>query len=100
MAQVSLAGPVTIGGQDVYTESSTQQMALGTYAETADGRGFRYFKNGGTATVAGKVYQSRPLDATNEQPSGGLAVSAAAIGATSVTLTGSLTLAANLLAGG
>lgn len=98
--QVSLSGPVHSVGQDVYTESSTQQMPLGVYAETNDGRGFRYGKVGATALVAGKVYQGRPLDATNEQPSGGLAVAAAAIGATEVTLTGTLTLAANLLAGG
>jgi hypothetical protein len=68
--------------------------------ETPDGRGFRYAKVGATSTVAGKVYQGTALDATNLQPSGGLAVAAAAIGATSVTLTGSLTLAANLVAGG
>lgn len=100
MGKVSLSGLPSIAGQDVYTESSTPQTTLGVYAETPDGRGFRYAKIGAVATVAGKVYQSRALDATNEQPSGGLAVSAAAIGETSVTLTGSVTLAANLLAGG
>lgn len=98
--QVSLSGPVMSLGQDVYTTSENQQMPLGVYAETNDGRGFRYGKMGAVAAVAGKVYQGRALDATNEQPSGGLAVAAAAIGATEVTLTGTLTLAANLLAGG
>ena len=68
--------------------------------ETKDGRGFRYCKVGATSTVVGKVYQGTALDATNLQPSGGLAVAAAAIGATEVTLTGTLTLAANLVAGG
>lgn len=98
---VSLAGPVQVAGQDVYTSSSTQQMALGTYAETKDGRGFRYALVGGTSTVAGKVYQSAALDATNQQPSGGLGVSAAvAIGGTSVTTSTSTTLAVNLLAEG
>lgn len=100
MAKVSLAGPVMIAGQDVYTESATQQMNLGVYAETADGRGFRYCKLGAVASVAGKVYQSRALDATNEQPSGGLGVAAAAVGDTQVTISTSITLAQNLLAGG
>lgn len=96
----TLAGFPTLSGQDILTSSSTQQMPLGAYMETPDGRGFRYFKNGGVATVPGKVYQGTPLDATNMQPSGGIAVSAAAIGDVAVTLTTSLTLAVNLLASG
>lgn len=100
MGQVTLSGGVIIAGQDVYTESSTPQQSIGVYAETTDGRGYRYAKIGAVATVAGKVYQGTALDATNQQPSGGLGVSAAAIGATQVTLTSSVTLAANLLAGG
>ena len=100
MKQTTLSGHVQIAGQDVYTESATQQADLGSYAETADGRGFRYCKVGAVATVAGKVYQSRPLDATNEQPSGGLGVAAAAVGATSITISTSITLAADLLARG
>lgn len=89
-----------LSGQDLLTNSSTQTMPIGSYMETADGRGFRYAKNGAVATVAGKVYQSSALDATNLQPSGGLGVSAAAIGDTSVTITTSITLTANQLAGG
>lgn len=100
MAQTQLSGPVMVTAQGIFEQSTTQLHNLGVYAETTDGRGFRYCKVGATATVAGKVYQSRALDATNEQPSGGLAVAAQAIGDTSVTLTGSLTLAADLLAGG
>lgn len=100
MAQTSFSGTIQIAGQDVQKESSTQLHALGSYAETPDGRGFRYAKVGATATVPGKVYQGPAEDTTNQNPSGGLAVSAAAIGDTTVTLTGSLTLAANLLAGG
>lgn len=89
-----------IAGQDVYTESSTQQMALGVYAETQDGRGYRYAKLGAVASVAGKVYQSAAQDTTNQLLSGGHSVAAAAIGDTQITLTNSITLAANLLAGG
>ena len=95
-----LTGFPFLSGQDLLTNSSTQTMPIGSYMETADGRGYRYAKNGAVATVAGKVYQSSALDATNLQPSGGLGVSAAAIGDTSVTITSSITLTANQLAGG
>lgn len=95
-----LAGPVTIAAQGIFEESVNAQHNLGSYMETADGRGFRYSKIGAVATVAGKVYQGPALDATNMQPSGGLTPAAAAIGDTSVTISSSITLAANLLAGG
>ncbi len=99
--ETQLSGfPVTVA-QGIWQESSTQLHTIGAYVESADGRGFRYSKIGAVATVAGKVYQGTPLDATNLQPSGGLGVSAAAaIGDTSVTISTSVTLAANLLAGG
>lgn len=100
MAQSTLSSPVQIVGADLLANSSVQQMNLGAYAETPDGRGFRYAKVGATATVAGKVYQSSALDATNLQPSGGLGVAAAAIGDTSITISTSITLTANQLAGG
>lgn len=95
-----LSGPVLVAGQGLYETSSTQNHVLGAYAETADGRGFRYAKVGAVSTVPGKLYQASAQDTTNLNPSGGISVSAAAIGATSVTLTSSLTLAANLLQGG
>lgn len=100
MAQTSLSGFPTITGADVLSNSSTQLMPLGAYMETSDGRGFRYFKNGAVATVAGKVYQSSALDATNLQPTGGLGVAAQAIGDTTVTVSTSTTVAVNALAGG
>src|SRR3990167_5891539 len=97
--QTSLSSAPLVIGADVLSNSATQLMPLGAYAETPDGRGFRYFKNGGTATVAGKVYQSAPLDATNDQPTGGLGVNAAvAIGGTSITTSTSTTWAVNQLA--
>src|SRR3990167_1922902 len=96
----SLTGPVTIAGQDILKSSSYQYHSVGSYVESADGRGFRYCKVGATSTVAGKVYQGKALDATNDQPSGGHAVAAAAIGATAVTTTATLTVTADEFAGG
>ena len=90
---------IAVSGQDVFTSSSTQTTDLGAIASTGDGRYFRYCLVGGTTLVPGKVQQGPAQDATNLSPAGGLAVAAAAIGATQITLTGSLTLAANLLAG-
>lgn len=101
MATTKLTAFPTLSGQDLTTNSSTQTMPIGSYMETPDGRGFRYAKNGAVATVAGKVYQSSALDATNLQPSGGLTPkAAAAIGDTTVTINDSITLTANQLAGG
>lgn len=99
--QTQLTGPVITAAQGIWQESSTANHDLGAYIETADGRGFRYTKCGVTATVAGKVYQSSALDATNLQPSGGLTPSAnVAIGGTEITVSDSITLTANQLAGG
>lgn len=95
----TLTGVPVLFGQDVLVDSATQTMPLGSYAETADGRGFRYGKAVAT-TVAGKLYQCTPQDATNYSPAGGLGVSDAAIGATTITITSSVTIAANALAGG
>lgn len=96
----TLTGPITAAAADLLSNSSQQLHVLGGYCETADGRGFRYAKVGATSTVPGKVYAAAAWDSTNQAPVGGLAVAAQAIGDTSVTLTGSLTLAANLLANG
>lgn len=91
---------IAITPQDVFTSAATQATDLGALASTGDGRSFRYVLAGGTSLVPGKMQQGPAQDATNQSPAGGLAIAAAAIGATQVTLTGSLTLAANLLAGG
>lgn len=90
---------IAVAGQDVFTSSATQTTDLGAIASTGDGRYFRYCLAGATTLVPGQVQQGPAQDATNLSPAGGLAVAAAAIGATQITLTGSLTLAANLLAG-
>lgn len=98
--QTALVGFPQVVSQGIWEESSTQLHTIGSYVESADGRGFRYSKIGAVATVAGKVYQGTALDATNLQPSGGLGVAAQAIGDTSVTISTSITLTANQLAGG
>lgn len=100
MSQSSLAGPMAVAPQGILEESENAQATVGSYIETNDGRGFRYTKVGATATVAGKVYQSKALDATNDQPSGGHAVAAAAIGDTAVVTTSTLTVTANEFQGG
>lgn len=96
MATSLTSAPLVIG-QDLLKDSSTQQMALGTYAETSDGRGFRYAKIGGTSTVAGRIYQAPAEDTTNFQ---NLTVAVNSVGDTTVTTTSTVTLTANQLAGG
>jgi hypothetical protein len=101
MKTVLTGASVSIVGQDSFTSSSTQAHNLGSYAETNDGRGYRYCLMGAVSSVPGKIYQSSATDATNLTPVGGLGVSAAvAVGGTSVTISTSTTLAANLLANG
>ena len=91
---------ISITPQDVLTQSLTQQVDLGARATTGDGRYYRYMLNGAANTVAGKVYQGPAQDTTNLNPSGGLTPAAAAIGATSITITSSLTNTLNVVAGG
>ena len=91
---------ISVAPADVFTSSATQGTDIGAMASTGDGRYFRYALAGATTLVCGTLQQSAAQDTTNQNPSGGLAVAAAAIGTNQVTLTGSLTLAANILAGG
>jgi len=84
-------------GQPLYTSSSTQAHALGERAVTSDGRVFRYAKAGGTSLVAGNFIQS-PAQLANHQ---NIAVAAAAIGATQITVTlGATAATAGQYAGG
>lgn len=87
-----------LSAQDIFSESSTQQLPLGIKGETGDGRVFRYAKVGATALVPGKVYAT----ATEDTNFNNLAVAAtAAIGATSVTVTlGGTAATANLFSEG
>lgn len=96
----TIKGNPTVSPEDVFAYSSTQGTDIGALVTTGDGRMFRYALNGAVAALQGQVYQGAAQDTTNQNPSGGLAVAAAAAGTNQVTLTGSLTLAANLMAGG
>ncbi len=91
---------ILVSPQELFTSSSTQGTDVGALVTTGDGRYFRYFLNGAVTTVVGKVYQGPAEDATNQSPAGGLSVAAAAVGATAITTTSTVTLAANLIAGG
>lgn len=83
---------------DLLTTSSTQGgVQLGARASTGDGREFRFVLAGGTSLVPGKLQQAPVEDTTNYQ---NLAAAAAAIGATSLTISTSTTVAANAFAGG
>lgn len=96
-----LAGFPSASGELIFESNATAQNTLGAYMETANGRGFRYVKCGALATVPGKVYQGVALDATNMQVSGGFTPSAnVAAGATTVTISNSITLTKDQLAGG
>jgi len=82
--------------QDLFQSSSTQGTDLGAYATTNDGRIFRYVKAGGTTLVPGTLVQA-PAEITANQ---NLTPAAVAAGAKQITITDSLTVAANALAGG
>lgn len=70
--------------QPLFSSSSVQQMSLGATVHSDDGRIFRYVKAGGTALVPGKLQQAAAVVANHQN----IAVAAAAaVGATSVTVT-------------
>lgn len=86
-----------IEAQDLFSSSSTQNgMDLGGKAVTGDGREFRFVLAGATALVPGKLQQA-PVETTAWQ---NLAAAAAAIGATSIVTTSTVTVAVNAWAGG
>lgn len=84
-------------GQPLYTSSATAMHALGERLVTSDGRVFRYAKAGTSDLVAGNWIQS-PAEIGNHQ---NLVATAAAIGASTVTVTlGGTAATANQYAGG
>lgn len=91
-----LSGIPTIFGINPHTCSSTQDHILGSIGVGTDGRKYRYVKAGATALVAGNAIQS-PAEDTNEES---LTPTAAAIGATSVTVTTGAAVTANTYADG
>lgn len=92
-----LTGAVVAAAQGIFSESSSQLHDIGALVYTNDGRGFRYTKVGATSLVAGKLYQGAAEDATNQEA---ITVAVNSIGDTAVVSTSTVTLAANLLAGG
>jgi hypothetical protein len=95
MSQLSTSA--VVAPQNLYTSSSTKQATIGEKFVSPDGRVFRYTKNGGTAMVRGKLYQSPAEDATNMED---LTCTATSANATSITTTSTVTLTANQCAGG
>lgn len=93
----TLKANIAVMPQDIFSTSSTQGTDLGALATTGDGRYFRYTLAGGTTLAPGTLVQAAAEDTTNQQ---GLAITNASVGATSVVTTATVTLAANLLAGG
>ncbi len=86
----ALKNDQSIAPSELFTNPVTAQGTdLGARLTSGDGRVFRYVLASGTALVAGKLYQSNPQDTTNLQ---NLACAAAAVGATSITTTSTVTL--------
>lgn len=89
-------GVPVIYGIDPHSEETVPSHQLGAIGVTADGRKFRYARAGTSALVAGDLVQS-PAEATGNQSR---IVAAAAIGATSITTTDTVTVTANEYANG
>lgn len=94
--QTQLTGPVTVAAQGLYDSRTSAEHNIGEYIMSNDGRGYRYCKADGLQVV-GKLYQAKGEDTSNEQE---LAITNAAVGDTSIVTTSTITLAADLLAGG
>ncbi len=92
-----LGGIPVIYGINPFSTETTPSHQLGAIGVTPDGRQFRYARvNSSTALVAGTLLQSK-VENTSDQ---NLAVTAAAIGATTITTTTTVTVDANEYADG
>jgi len=80
---MGLGSPRIIAGQDFRVNSSTKQETIGAYAETPDGRGYRYSLAGGVALSPGKICVAATVDTNVTNVT---VAATAAIGATKVTL--------------
>lgn len=97
----SLTGPVLAEYQDLFSSTTTQGgpnggLALGAKAYTGDGREYRFALAGATSLVPGKLYQAQAETTGWEL----ISIAAAAIGATKIVTTTSITVTLNQLAGG
>lgn len=90
----NLAGATMVTAQDLWTESSVQQHALGQLGVDKFGNRYRYVKNGAVALVTGNLLQE-PAEDTQFVS---MAVpSAVAIGSDEITVTnGTTTVTANM----
>lgn len=95
---ISFTGAPHVFSGDINNISDTQEMDLGAKVIGNDGSEYRYVKVGATAIVPGKLYDSPALLANHANC---LVAAAAAVGATSVTVTlGATAVTANQYAGG
>lgn len=92
----SLTGIVNVVAQGIHSESSAQLHNLGETVFSNDGRAYRYCKAGATALVKGKLQQSSAEDTATQN----LTAVAAAIGATEVSASTTVTITANEYSGG
>lgn len=93
----SLTSDIQSGPIGLYESSATAYAPLGARAVTGDGREFRYCRAGATALVPGKLQQAGAEDTAHQD----LVTTAAAVGATSITVTlGASAVTANEYAGG
>lgn len=81
-----------VQGQDFDAISSTKQQRVGQYAETVDGRGYRYALNGAVALAPGKLCVAATIDANVTNVT---VAATAAIGATSVVIDAGAAVVAN-----
>lgn len=95
MTTLTGTGPAVVS-QGIFDESSSALHNLGEIVHSNDGRAYRYCKAGGTALAVGKLQQSSAQDTGDHN----LAIAAAAVGATQIVTTGTVTVTENQYANG
>ena len=88
--------PFIFSGDFLTANEVDPTHGLGEFMVTSDGRGFRYSLAGAVALVAGQLQQA-PVEDTADQ---NIAPTAAAVGATSVVTSDTMTVTVNQYAGG
>lgn len=97
MSITQLTGSVKVAAQGIHESKASALHGIGELVYSNDGRAYRYCENAGTAMVIGKLYQAAAEDTTNQQE---ITITNATLGDLTITSTDTVTLAANLLAGG
>lgn len=90
------------GDEKVTSTSKIGGLPLGTVMMLPDGREYRHARNGGTALVAGSLYEEKAAEAATAFASGEVAVNSAALNAVAIniTTTAGTALSANVYADG